>query len=187
MVKKQSKQALLQATVDLISEKGYFGTGLNEVLSLSNAPKGSLYYYFPNGKNQLMVEAITLAGEQVSEVLRQTFIPENDLKTAFEQVFHFFVQQLEASNFKKSCPVATVASESAALDEEVRVACKQVYTAWNQLIKAFLLQKGIPEETAQKQAQFALNLIEGNLLMSRVFQNTEHLKLGLVTLLETIK
>lgn len=185
MAKKKSKQILLEATVSLMGEKGYFGTGLNEVLSLSQAPKGSLYYYFPQGKNQLIVEAIQLAGAQVGDALQQILAPENDIKTALQQVFGFFAQQLNESDFKKSCPVATVASESASLAEEVRLACEQVYASWQLGIQQFLEHKGIA--LAEKHANFALNLIEGNLLMSRVFKDTQHLEQGLEILLEVLE
>lgn len=187
MAKKKSKQALLEATIDLMGAKGYFGTGLNEVLSLSNAPKGSLYYYFPKGKNQLMIEAIVIAGTLVDEAFAQILVPENDLKTSLQQVFGFFMQQLEESDFKKSCPVATVASESAALDDEVRLACAQVYALWQGNIQVFLEQKGWAAELAQKHAMFTLNLIEGNLLMSRTFRDTIYLQRGLEMLLEVLK
>lgn len=186
MTKKQSKQALLQATIDLISEKGFYGTGLSEVLSKSNAPKGSLYYYFPQGKNQLIIEALTIAGQQVEEVLHQILSPKKDVNTAVQEVFHFFANQLIESDFKKSCPVATVASESASLNNEVRLACEQVYTQWQLIIEAFLKQNAWSEELANQHASFMLNLMEGNLLMSRVYKNTIHLEQGLAFLLQFI-
>jgi len=186
MTKKQSKQALLQATIDLMGEKGFFGTGLNEVLSRSNAPKGSLYYYFPQGKNQLIIEALTLAGKQVAEALQMMLQVDQDLEKSFQAVFNFFADQLEQSDFKKACPIATVASESASLDNEVRLACEQVYTQWQTLIEDFLSNKGWPEAMATQQASFALNLIEGNLLMSRVYKDTAHLKQGLEILLQLL-
>ncbi|EAY24426.1 TetR/AcrR family transcriptional regulator [Microscilla marina] len=186
MAKKKPKQVLLEATVSLMGEKGYFGTGLSEVLSLSQAPKGSLYYYFPQGKNQLMIEAIQLAGTQVNDVLRQMLVPQNDLKVALQQIFSFFAQQLLSSDFKKSCPVATVAAESASLAEEVRLACEQVYASWHTSIQQFLEQKGLSNTLAEKYARFSLNLIEGNLLMSRVFKDTKHLEQGLEVLLEVM-
>jgi len=182
MAKKQAKQALLEATIDLMGEKGFFGTGLSEVLNKSQAPKGSLYYYFPQGKNQLIIEALTLAGKQVEEALEEILVAQKTLTTALEEVFHFFADQLEQSDFKKSCPIATVASESASLDNEIRLACEQVYTAWQKKIEAFLTQNGFSDEAARQQASFMLNLIEGNLLMSRVYKDTIHLKQGLAML-----
>ncbi|OJJ14246.1 hypothetical protein BKI52_43910 [marine bacterium AO1-C] len=186
MAKKQAKQALLDATIDLMGEKGFFGTGLNEVLSRSSAPKGSLYYYFPQGKNQLIIEALTLAGQQVEEALQTMLHPENDLKVALTAVFGFFADQLEQSDFKKACPIATVASESASLDNEIRLACEGVYTHWQTIIEAFLINKGWSDNIAKQHASFALNLMEGNLLMSRVYKDTSHLKQGLTLLIQLL-
>ena len=186
MAKQQAKQALLQATIELMGEKGFFGTGLSEVLGRSNAPKGSLYYYFPQGKNQLMVEALSLAGKQVEEALQMMLHQGASLEKALTAVFNFFADQLEQSDFKKACPIATVAAESASLDSEIQAACQQVYTNWQTLIEAFLMKKGWPENNAKSHASFALNLIEGNLLMSRVYRNTIHLKQGLAMLMQLL-
>ncbi|GAA3331467.1 hypothetical protein GCM10020331_088170 [Ectobacillus funiculus] len=38
--------------------QGYHATGLNQILTESETPKGSLYYHFPNGKEQLAIEAV---------------------------------------------------------------------------------------------------------------------------------
>ena len=61
-----SRDRLLDAAVDLLQRQGYHGTGLNELLERSGAPRGSLYHYFPGGKEQIGAEAIARAGEQVA-------------------------------------------------------------------------------------------------------------------------
>ena len=57
-----SRDRLLDAAVDLLQRQGYHGTGLNELLERSEAPRGSLYHYFPGGKEQIGAEAIGRAG-----------------------------------------------------------------------------------------------------------------------------
>ena len=39
---------------ELFAEKGYYGVGLKELLDSCGVPKGSFYYYFPNGKIDLL-------------------------------------------------------------------------------------------------------------------------------------
>lgn len=38
--------------------KGYYGTGIREILQSANVPKGSLYHHFPMGKDDLVAEAL---------------------------------------------------------------------------------------------------------------------------------
>lgn len=54
-MERNARQAILEATYDLISEKGYFGTTVNEIIKKSNTSKGSLYYHFPHGKEDAVI------------------------------------------------------------------------------------------------------------------------------------
>ncbi len=49
--KQDTKTALLQAGMDVMFEKGYSNTGIQEVLSSLGVPKGSFYHYFESKEN----------------------------------------------------------------------------------------------------------------------------------------
>ena len=63
------RQALVETAMRLFRRQGYASTGLNQILSESQAPKGSLYYYFPGGKEALAVAAVELAGSLLKDML----------------------------------------------------------------------------------------------------------------------
>ncbi|MBV1934221.1 MAG: TetR/AcrR family transcriptional regulator, partial [Parvibaculaceae bacterium] len=69
--KQKHRQPIIDASVTLFRRQGYASTGLNEIVDASGAPKGSLYYYFPDGKISIAVAAVTEAGERVVETLDQ--------------------------------------------------------------------------------------------------------------------
>ncbi len=48
---------MVQAAKQLIREGGYGATAFSDVLTLSGAPRGSVYFHFPGGKAQLGMEA----------------------------------------------------------------------------------------------------------------------------------
>jgi TetR/AcrR family transcriptional regulator, lmrAB and yxaGH operons repressor len=54
---KPTRDQIIQTTCTLLESQGYHATGLNQILKESGAPKGSLYYYFPQGKEELAEEA----------------------------------------------------------------------------------------------------------------------------------
>jgi TetR/AcrR family transcriptional repressor of lmrAB and yxaGH operons len=56
---------LLGTAADLFQRQGYHGTGLNQILAESGAPKGSLYHYFPEGKEALAAAALGRSGEEI--------------------------------------------------------------------------------------------------------------------------
>ena len=49
--KQDTKIALIQAGMDIMLEKGYTNTGIQEVLSSLSVPKGSFYHYFESKEN----------------------------------------------------------------------------------------------------------------------------------------
>ena len=78
--KQQTKQRILQTAMRLFHTQGYHATGVSQILKESVSPKGSLYYHFPGGKEQLAIEAIyeqrLLAAGYTSEealILSSTF------------------------------------------------------------------------------------------------------------------
>ena len=57
-MKTNTKDIFIDTASSLFANQGYHATGISEILKKSNAPKGSLYYYFPQGKEQLAQEAL---------------------------------------------------------------------------------------------------------------------------------
>ncbi|MEV4899042.1 TetR/AcrR family transcriptional regulator, partial [Nonomuraea sp. NPDC055795] len=65
----ETRERLLDATQDLVEAAGYSGAGLNQVIALSGAPRGSLYFHFPGGKDQLVAESVRRAGRHIGEAM----------------------------------------------------------------------------------------------------------------------
>ena len=66
-----TRTRMLEATGRLIRERGYHGTSLNDILAASGAPRGSLYFHFPGGKDQLVIEATKMTITETTELLEQ--------------------------------------------------------------------------------------------------------------------
>src|ERR1700716_2114518 len=60
-----SRDAFIRATGKLLRRQGYDATGVNEIVARSGAPKGSLYFHFPGGKEELALEAMRREGAQL--------------------------------------------------------------------------------------------------------------------------
>ena len=45
-----AKNRILITAARLFQQQGYHATGLNQIVVESGTPKGSLYYYYPGGK-----------------------------------------------------------------------------------------------------------------------------------------
>lgn len=53
-----TRDQIIETTCELLEAYGYHATGLNQILTKSGTPKGSLYYYFPEGKEELTSETL---------------------------------------------------------------------------------------------------------------------------------
>ena len=163
---------MIEAMRTLLQRHGYSGTGLNDVVRASGAPKGSLYYYFPDGKEQLAIEAIRAAGEEMYGRLVAALGPEMPPDQALMAAARVLSEDLVSTDFAVGCPVATVALEMSATSEGLREACAEVYRRWRELLAAGLLAAGVSEEFAAIGASFALSTIEGAMLLARVERST---------------
>mgnify|MGYP001553018025 CR=1 FL=1 len=96
---------------------GYAATGLNQIVDESGAPKGSLYFHFPGGKEQLVAESLSLASASLTELLAAMLAAAPTPAAALDGIVAYFAQQLESSQFAKGCPIATVALEQSLADQ----------------------------------------------------------------------
>jgi TetR/AcrR family transcriptional repressor of lmrAB and yxaGH operons len=149
----------------LFRAQGYHATGLNQVLAEGGAPKGSLYFHFPGGKEQLAVESLALAGEQQYRSLSAVLDASDDAVAALERAVDLLGEQLAASDFRDGCPVATVALDASAESEPIRKACVNVYDRWQGVISDHLAACGFQD--SDDLATVVLATIEGAILLAR--------------------
>src|ERR1700740_131834 len=63
------RAAFVAAPAELLRRQGYAASGVNEIVARSGAPRGSLYFHFPGGKEELAVAAIEQSGTQLARAL----------------------------------------------------------------------------------------------------------------------
>ena len=167
---------MLEATQKLLRERGYNGTGLNLVIKESGAPKGSLYHYFPDGKEQLASEAITMAARSVRDRLEAAFDHSQSVAEACELILLGTIKELEELDFQCGCPIATVALEVAATSDRVYHVCDQAFDGLLNLFETRLLAAGYPAERSSDIANLLLTSYEGAMLLSRGQRDTTPLR-----------
>lgn len=178
----QTKTRMIEATGRLLQQQGYFGTSLKQILNESQAPRGSLYFHFPAGKEQLACVALGEAGDAWRERTEQIVADAPDPATAIARVCDLLAAELTESAFQAGCPLATVALEAAATVDPVHEICSAHYTRWQTFITAKLIELDIPPHTAAPIATLVLSAIEGALLLSRAHRSTEPLRQVAATL-----
>ncbi|MEU1982154.1 TetR/AcrR family transcriptional regulator [Nocardia sp. NPDC019395] len=167
----ETRQRMIEATRSSIERRGYFGTGLNQILSDSDTPRGSLYFHFPGGKDELVAAAITQPSGVIDSAIAAADI--TDPAAAVTELITLLGDRLEASGWECGCPVATVALETAATNDTVQRACAQVYERWTETLRIGLHAAGYRD--AEDLAVSLLALIEGALLLAQTHRDREPL------------
>jgi TetR/AcrR family transcriptional repressor of lmrAB and yxaGH operons len=162
----RTKQKLVAATGELLRRQGFHATGLADIIEESGAPRGSLYFHFPGGKDELATAALQAEGLEWRARIEEVVEKAPDLGSAVTAIIDLLAADLEASKFQHGCPVAAVALESTS--EPVRKAIVAHYAAWETAIVEYAGKHGIAAGPARQFAVVALSAIEGALLLARV-------------------
>lgn len=163
----RTRRKLIDATAELLRRNGYHATGLSDIVEHSGAPRGSLYFYFPGGKDQLAIAAIEASGAQWRRRVGEAIANAPDLAAAVTAIIDLLAADLESNGWDNGCPVAAVALESTS--EAVRSAVAGHFAAWREAsIAALGARFGIAPAAAVHIATFGLAAIEGALLLARV-------------------
>lgn len=173
---RDTRPRILNTAAELFRRQGYHGTGLNQILAESSAPRGSLYFHFPEGKQQLAVEAVDEAGRRIGRGIEAILDSSPDVGEAIGRVADFLAADLRESGFDHGCPVGTVAMDSAPTSEPVRIACAAIFAEWLELIGGRMEAAGTSPELAHQQALLAVSAIEGALLLARARRDTAALE-----------
>ncbi|MGL1418954.1 TetR family transcriptional regulator, partial [Vibrio parahaemolyticus] len=62
---RDARTRALETAERLFRTQGFAATGLTQILDESGSPKGSFYFHFPDGKQQLAREVLDIYGNRV--------------------------------------------------------------------------------------------------------------------------
>ncbi len=181
------KAAIIGAAVQLFRSQGFAATGLNEILSVANAPKGSLYHYFPGGKEDIAVAAVRTGGGEVTRALERLYEQGFSGAQIVETMAAFLSKGLADSDYREGCPVATVLLEAAPGLERVAAAGRGAFDSWRGVIRAALERDGYSGARAEQLAVLAVATMEGGLIVARVESSPQSLMSAINAIVPLLK
>lgn len=168
-----SKGKTLAAAVKLFRQQGYHGTALHDILAAGGSPRGSLYFHFPKGKEEIGETALTMAGEAVRQGIAKAAEASASTEMFLTYVARAMAADLEKSDYKEGCPIATTALETAAQSEVLGNATRTAFRKWETEIKRGLMRFGMTDDEADQVATMVLSQLEGALLLARTYRSLE--------------
>ncbi len=167
----EGRQRVIEAAAAMLASHGLRGISIREVIKFANAPLGSTYHNFPNGKQQIVTEAVQWAGEQASAQLQACLA--QDKENGIQLFLQQWRKRLTKSEFRHGCPIVAAAIEASEEEdaEPVKQAVSTVFAHWQQLLTTHLISLGHAASYAQSLAVAVIACIEGAVVLCRGQQN----------------
>jgi TetR/AcrR family transcriptional repressor of lmrAB and yxaGH operons len=162
-----AREDMLTAAIELFRARGYEGVGVAELLEKSGSPRGSLYFHFPGGKEQIGAEVVERVGQETAGRFRALHESGVDLDTFIERVFKTTAKECKDRCYKASCPIAAIAAEFGNGDSKLASALREVFASWQHEIAAAAESRGMSAQNAEVFASAMLSAIEGAFVVSK--------------------
>jgi TetR/AcrR family transcriptional regulator, lmrAB and yxaGH operons repressor len=174
-VASDTRERLIRTTGRLLRKRGYAATGLNQIMAEAEAPKGSMYFHFPGGKEELAAAAVDKFAGAIAKQLRAGLERQATVAEAVTGFFDDYVAYMERTEFGDGCAVATVALDEAATHELLGAAADRAFRSWVDLLTDALVAEGHDHDSAHRVASLVIAAIEGAIVMSKGRHSTEPL------------
>ena len=170
-----TRDRIIVATNELFRRQGYNGTSLSQISEASEATTGSIYHFFPGGKEALAVAVIETTGAVYRELFVTMVAASDDPVTAFDDFFAAAAAVLGETDFLDPCPIGTVAREVANTSEPLRLAAKAAFDGWTDAAHEHLRTAGVADDEARDLARQFVATIEGNFVLARTLRDPQPL------------
>lgn len=164
---------MVQHAAVLMRSRGVTATSVAHVVAESGAPRGSVAYYFPRGKAQLIEEATSHAGEYVAGQLTE-LIERHDPADAVSAFAVLYRELLLDTDYADGCPVLAAALEGER-NPGARDAAGAAFTAWAALFADAMTRRGVPVRRARTLGSLIVTSLEGAIGVARAQRSTSPL------------
>lgn len=162
-----TRERMVETTARLIQAHGLHGVSLGDILRESGAPRGSLYFHFPGGKNALVLEAMQAGIEEATRDLKECLQGADNPADGVRSFFQAAARAMVDSHYAFGCPVAPIVLDGPGADTELASACQAAFDEWECLYREALETAGVGPARAARLARTLLAGLEGALMMAR--------------------
>lgn len=168
-----TRHKMLLSSIELLRERGAGGVTVEAVLSRSQSPRGSVYHHFPGGRNEILTEALALAGDTISGIVEHA--ADQGSGAALRRFGKFWHKVLLESDFNAGCPLVSVAVGASPDEQHLQPAAAQTFQRLHQALVGAIAADGMDAQRADRLATMAVAAIEGAIILCRVQRSTKPL------------
>ncbi|WP_353097568.1 TetR/AcrR family transcriptional regulator [Tissierella praeacuta] len=171
------KKLILKNSAEIFAHKGYFGTGINEILNSCDIPKGSFYYYFPGGKEELAIQVLHYVYDKmVDGINKNIFSTSDNAVIVFSRMLDRLSTIFDRKNVFESLVITFMGLESIYISDRLSDESKKIYEKWQEFYRDKLLDCGYSQDDAKDYSLILFTLIHGSLISCWIKQDTADLQ-----------
>ncbi|MEU7699926.1 TetR/AcrR family transcriptional regulator [Streptomyces sp. NPDC015492] len=167
-----TRERIVRTASRLMQRQGYEGTGIKQISVEAGATLGSVYHFFPGGKQELGTAAVRLGDEEFAEILAEALDAEPDPAEALLALTASLADGLRDSDWLDGCPVTSTVVGTAHSAPGVQTAAAEAFARWRAVVARRLLAAGYPETDAEELAHTVIATLEGAELAAQVARST---------------
>jgi len=182
MIENSTKENILNSSTKLFLKKGYNASGLQEILTAANVPKGSFYHFFKS-KEMLGKEVLAHYSDENKPIIKRYLVdykatPLSRLEAFFDEITRHYEQDAECSG---GCLIGNLAQEMSETNESFRILIETIFSDWKLYFTTCLKEAQQAHEISQdidteELAEVMLNSWEGALLKMKVTKSVAPLR-----------
>jgi AcrR family transcriptional regulator len=183
----ETRERIVAASATLMARQGYAATGVKQIVAEARAPFGSIYHFFPGGKEELGAAAIRRSGAAYEALIPAVFDMAPDVVTGVRMFFALAAEHLAESDYEDACPIATIALEISSISEPMRQACDDVFEGWIRAGTARFAPIGLSEERTRELVIALVAALEGAFVLCRAMRSTAPLLIAGAMTADTVQ
>jgi TetR/AcrR family transcriptional repressor of lmrAB and yxaGH operons len=164
---------MLVSAAQVMRERGPAGVTIDEVLARSGAPRGSVYYHFPDGRNQILTEALRYSGDSITAMIDDA--AGWGARALLREFVEFWERLLTEGDFAAGCPVVAAAIGSDDGDPKLSAEAGAILGRWCTALTRAFGTDGFDGDAAASLAVMSMAALEGAIVLSRSTRSTDPL------------
>jgi AcrR family transcriptional regulator len=168
-----TRTKMLVSAAQVMRERGAAGVTIDEVLARSGAPRGSVYYHFPDGRNQLLTEALRYSGDAITAMIDDA--AGWGARALLREFVEYWERVLTEGDFTAGCPVVAAAIGSDDADPKLSAEAGRILSRWCTALTHAFANDGFDDADATSLSVMSVAALEGAVVLSRSTRSTDPL------------